>query len=290
MKTYNTINVSFVTDDDCALEFANMVQALIPKDAENVEVHSNARPATYTLKICQEPVHDFNPRDDDNIGTMRCAHGRYDLGDEESDGNMFEDMLYLLSHHCDIELEDELDHIHDMCEARGEEGAYNEKAQEFVGDIFDKYFISAPLYLYDHSGITISMGPFSCPWDSGCVGFIYVTRKRAEEELGLDDGDLPTGRDFKNYESLDDYVVNHIFANEIKVYDQYLRGDVWYFVIEDAGGDVVDSCAGFFGDDWKTNGLADQISDRCKALIDDIRLLDSMGNEIDKLDHEDVFG
>jgi hypothetical protein len=31
-----------------------------------------------------------------------------------------------------------------------------------------------PLYLYDHGGITISCSPFSCPWDSGQVGWIYA--------------------------------------------------------------------------------------------------------------------
>lgn len=147
--------------------------------------------------------------------------------------------------------------------------------------------------------ITISMGPFSCPRDSGQVGFIYVTREKAKRELGLDDDGFPITREVydahnareiaKTYHSLDDYIVNRVFKGEVEVYDQYLRGDVWYFVIEDAGGDVVDSCAGFFGDDRKTNGLADHISDEDAALIDDIRVYDCMGNEIDTLDHEDVF-
>lgn len=31
-----------------------------------------------------------------------------------------------------------------------------------------------PLYLYDHSGITISTSEFCDPWDSGQIGFIYT--------------------------------------------------------------------------------------------------------------------
>ena len=32
-----------------------------------------------------------------------------------------------------------------------------------------------PLYLYDHSGITMNTCGFSCPWDSGQVGWIYAS-------------------------------------------------------------------------------------------------------------------
>lgn len=33
-----------------------------------------------------------------------------------------------------------------------------------------------PLYLYDHSGITMNTTGFSCPWDSGRVGFIFAAQ------------------------------------------------------------------------------------------------------------------
>ena len=44
--------------------------------------------------------------------------------------------------------------------------------------------IVLPVYLYDHSGIRISTSPFSCPWDSGQVGVIYCTKKKAVYEFG----------------------------------------------------------------------------------------------------------
>ena len=40
------------------------------------------------------------------------------------------------------------------------------------------------LYLYDHSGITMSTGSFCDSWDSGQVGFIYVTKEDIEKEYG----------------------------------------------------------------------------------------------------------
>ena len=41
-----------------------------------------------------------------------------------------------------------------------------------------------PLYLYDHSGITMNTCGFSCPWDSGQVGWIYADKAMIEQEHG----------------------------------------------------------------------------------------------------------
>jgi hypothetical protein len=44
-----------------------------------------------------------------------------------------------------------------------------------------------PLYLYDHSEITIRTYPFDCPWDSGQVGFVFITRDTAKRELSANE-------------------------------------------------------------------------------------------------------
>jgi hypothetical protein len=93
---------------------------------------------------------------------------------------------------------------------------------------------SLPLYLYDHSGITMSTGPFSCRWDSGQVGRIYITR---EEYLKCWGGKRVNKK--KVYE--------HLRA-EVEEYDQYLTGEVYGYHIEDETGECIDSCYGFFGD------------------------------------------
>ena len=62
---------------------------------------------------------------------------------------------------------------------------------EFLGivEALDKYVI-LPLYLYDHGGITMSTGAFSCPWDSGRVGWIYAEKKKLIEETGYTEAEL----------------------------------------------------------------------------------------------------
>ena len=69
--------------------------------------------------------------------------------------------------------------------------------------------------------------PFGCQWDSYKVGYIYITKKRAEEE-GLRDP-------FKTLE------------HEVKEYDHYLVGNCYGYTIEDNEGEMLDSVGGFIG-------------------------------------------
>lgn len=95
-----------------------------------------------------------------------------------------------------------------------------------------------PVFMHNHSGITIQTGPFSCSWDSGQIGFIWVSKEKARHSYGRQHITA----------QLRQRIVEALEA-EIKVYGQYLTGDVWGFVIETEDGQQVDSCWGFFGED-----------------------------------------
>lgn len=142
----------------------------------------------------------MNPRLDTNVGTMVCFHKRYVLGDAHTFGtNDFKGWSDMKRHLIRVE------------------GAIATQC----------------LYLYDHSGITISTTPFSCPWDSGQVGFIYATRKSVEETLGI-----------KRLTKASRAKILQALQAEVKVYDTYLRGDFCGYVVEKDGVDG-DSCWGF---------------------------------------------
>lgn len=180
-----------------------------------------------------------SPREWDNVGTMVCAHRRYRLGDEDGATEAL-DLIY--EHLSDRQLNDlefDASHVPDI-----------ERALEATGQA-----IMLPLYLYDHSGITMKCSPFSCPWDSGKVGFVFVSKAKVRS---LFDWKLLTKQ------RLEKILTN--LNGEVEVYDQYLRGDVWGFeVIED--GEVTDSCWGFFGADPLTNGILDHLADEAKAVV-----------------------
>ncbi len=145
-----------------------------------------------------------NPREDDNLGTMVCFHPNYNLGDKHE---------YRQGDYCGW---DEL----------GDAISKNEDAGVIL-----------PLYLFDHSGITISTRPFNCPFDSMRVGFIFISKEKMRYEYS-----------YKRVgQKLKDRVEIYLKA-EVQCYDQYLRGDMYWFCITDTEtGKEIDTCWGFYG-------------------------------------------
>ncbi|KKL90535.1 hypothetical protein LCGC14_1903670 [marine sediment metagenome] len=115
--------------------------------------------------------------------------------------------------------------------------------------------IKLPLYVYDHGGLTISTHSFDCPWDSGPVGYIYAEPNRIKSEY--------------NVTEITDEVIERVTSalrNEVKIYDQYLCGSVWGFIIEKECSECKslthdDSCFGFFGDTLEETGILEHIRD-----------------------------
>jgi hypothetical protein len=100
-----------------------------------------------------------------------------------------------------------------------------------------------PLGLYDHSGISMYVGGRR-GWDSGQVGVIFDTAE-ARQRMGL------TGRDD----------IERTLRGEVEVYDSYLRGEVYGFVVDPDG--VADSCWGFVGD-------LDGVKEQANAAAEDV--------------------
>lgn len=163
-----------------------------------------------------------SPRNWDNLGTIVGFHKRYKIGD---DNHGYKSSDY---------------------------DSWDEIESAIIKN--EKPVVVLPVYMYDHSGQTISTSPFSCRWDSGQVGFIYVSREKALSELGLK---RITGKDKERIEN--------ILKGEIATYDQYIRGDVYGFEIVDKDGNVEDSCYGFYGSNIEENGILDYVADEFKV-------------------------
>ena len=103
----------------------------------------------------------------------------------------------------------------------------------------NKHAVCLPLFLYDHSGITMSTGPFGCPWDSGQVGWIYCDAEEIRKEYSV-----------KRISQKTLAKVRAVLEQEVKTYDEFLTGQVYGFVVEDAEGNHLDSCWGFYGLDY----------------------------------------
>jgi len=131
----------------------------------------------YIIEV-HENIHDYDPRGDDNLGTMICFHNKYNLGDlhklKSTDFNGWKELESYIKR-----------------TLRG--------------------FVIIPLYLYDHSGITMNTNGFSCTWDSGQVGYIYTTIEKIQNIYNI----KRISKKFK--ETIREYLID-----EVKEYDDFL--------------------------------------------------------------------
>ncbi len=98
-----------------------------------------------------------------------------------------------------------------------------------------KDYICLPVYGYDHGGMTIQTSPFSCPWDSGKLGIIYVHKDNVRKEYG-----------WRTITQKRRQHIERILMGEVDIYDKYLTSDVYGYAIERNDG-TKDSCWGFYG-------------------------------------------
>jgi len=199
----------------------------------------------------------INPREDyDHLGTMVCWHSRYNLGDEQPKENAGE---YLCRMAAEVDAGfSKLNDLYDEAIRRGSSRAcqrINRRLAKERVRVLAEHFVIKPLYLYDHSGITISTGSFSCPWDSGQVGFIYVPLKQMHEEWN---SKFPDGHTAQSW-------ADKILDSEVAEYDAYLTGDIVGVIAEDEDGEEIHSCWGYFPDE---KGDHDYAVEEFKSEID----------------------
>lgn len=177
-----------------------------------------------------------NPREEfDNVTTMFCFHSKYLLDDDQRNKkNPYK--------------ADDFDSIEELVE----------KVTEDLGELA----IVQPLYLYDHSVQSISTRSWigraqHAEWDSGIVGIVFVTKADMEKEFGKREDALA--------------MAQRALDAEVKLYDLYIRGEVYAFTLEKLGhcdccdrddDEIIASGGMFYGyGDWKENGLLEMVGE-----------------------------
>lgn len=235
-----------------------------------------------------------SPREwDGNLATMTCWHRQYTLGDkhefETPDAFLSKLMLDTFSHDAlhklltfgnfsvrmtvkdgETVLTDGKHTVKYYTEEQVKLGWPEEDFVEELG-VREKLellqgrddLLLLPIYLYDHSGLAMSMSDFGDRWDSGQVGFIYTDRARYEEVmLKKEDAEWKAHAKEK-------------LQREVAVYSDYLGGSVYSVFIDSWIGpkdadpedfmtarpywDREESCGGFIGLDDRENGVLDFI-------------------------------
>lgn len=224
---------------------ADIKKAVFGFDVESIAIDSVG--IKHTVEIKQDDLYSSHSMyDDDNEYDVRyCEHGRYNLSTkdaedpfESQDGveldghwltrDQFEYAIDMLT-----EFEDSKDIVDELT-------TYWRQEWEERKVLRDDIALILPIYLYDHSGLTVSHGSFSCQWDSGQVGWHYMTKKAMES--------FPSKKDAEKF-----------LEARLEEWDHVLQGNVWYFDITDEEGDSVESCGGFIGDDLEDMGMLEHI-------------------------------
>ena len=158
-----------------------------------------------------------DPLEYNNIVEMWCEHKRYKLGTPhpEVDASNWDEYL------------DEI-----------------EKAKDPI--------ITKSLYLYDHSGLIIRTSPFSCPWDSGQVGYAFITKEKAKKEhLSKND-------------------CEQIIERTVEAYNKYLSGDYYAVLITDGFESCEPTIGGFVSEEEVLEFVKDEYNvdlERCKLVF-----------------------
>ena len=205
----------------------------------------------YALMVQQDDIL-INPREpDEPLGTMVCFHRRYALGDRHdfADKDTFLQKLYL-------------DTVGNTPEG---EASYKKLVDSFSNeravdnallDVISEKYIVQPLYLLDHSGLAMQTTSFHDPWDSGQVGWIYVSKEavqKAFEISELTEDDLQKART--------------MLDSEVAIYDSYLRGECYGYELY-KNGELEDSCWGFLGPvEEAVQAMTDHLPDECRDMV-----------------------
>jgi len=166
---------------------------------------------------------DYDSREcfEDILGKAVCYHERYNLGSERAKNT---DMY----------------------------SSWRDWLEEEVLKPNNNQVVYLPLYLYDHSGISISTTPFECRWDSGQVGYIYATKAEIRKWFAV-----------KRCTQKVIEKALEVFISIIKEYDSYLRGEVYGFTITSICNNDLESIWGYVGD-------IDYVIEEAKKIIDDL--------------------
>ncbi len=240
----------------------------------------------------------YNPVEEDgNLGKMLCWHPRYSWGDPnpyETATDCFYDLAaqyvsmpqvrqqitkgktnlqlrYREDQVSLVEVWEDKEYEVVLSAPTEDEIFAKENKEEIVNAIETGLFslvvecpeiVLLPLYLLDHSGLSISTSDFCDPWDSAQVGWIYTDKKTAEEQLGTATANQ---MDWKKKAIT-------ILKQEVERHNQYLSGDVYGYVLYKRNPDTNEweetdnSCWDFYSSDIVESGLADSVPGLNEAI------------------------
>jgi hypothetical protein len=120
--------------------------------------------------------------------------------------------------------------------------------------------ICLPVWMYDHGARVYQAAesnPFTCRWDSGLFGFIYISRADARKRHAI-------SRITKGYLAK----IKADLAQEVATYSQWANGEFYRWYIENEEGDCIDSCGGYDCRDYALSEGRDALKELTQVTRD----------------------
>lgn len=204
-----------------------------------MDIISEFKEGSFRVEIRYSDYAD-DPREWGQDSIMLCGSTRYTLGDRQLTGNFrnleqevnweiyqeYPDefhQFYITSSH-----EEQVAHdkwVEEMDSGWDYERQEVDETSALLAKFIEEHVVALPLMMYEHGNIHIYVGDSGCRWDSGPLGVIF--KIIGEEETRQ--------------------TVKELLHSEVKIYSQYVSGEVYRFLIFNNEGDCVDSCSGFYG-------------------------------------------
>ncbi len=156
-----------------------------------------------------------NPREGDDMATFVMFHKNHDLGDSKDHTWKVED--------------------------------YSGWAEMQVA-LEKNYRLVVPVYMYDHGGVSLARSPFSCPWDSGQVGFVGASADAIRGVYGVKRLTRNVMEKARRY-----------IEGAVESYSKYVNGEYVCVSIQDPGGEEGELLGGFEDCELAVQSAKDEI-------------------------------
>ena len=122
------------------------------------------------------------------------------------------------------------------------------KMSDYIDQEFDPALI-IPVYMLDHSGLSLSIHSFNDGWDSGQIGFVFMSKEVLK----------------RNYQDDENTAISAI-EGELLIYTNYLNGECYRLELYHDG-NLLESSDGFYGSNFNTNDIKECIEEYVSTEI-----------------------
>lgn len=137
--------------------------------------------------------------------------------------------------------------------------SFHVQYESALKEIVRKGGVVLPVFAYEHGGIALSTTEFSCIWDSGQIGYAYLTTEQISSKLGFKKGAKGRKKAAEN-----------VLKAEVQTLSSWANGEVYGFTLEE-GDEIIESIGGFYEEkdfDTLLDDMKESVSEEHQGIFE----------------------